>query len=312
MGNAWTVRPARRDEWSAALALQFAPLAGQRQAEALDAALKGAAAGTLELSHLFIAERDGCLGAVTLVTLLPDGVGVTWPASSSLPTGPDRDAALDAVLQGVVAEFARENVIWGQCLADCIDGWETAPLVRAGFQPGGRLLFLARGLRDLPEFPYESDLVWESYTAERNANRFAQVLDASYQESCDCPLINGLRTGEAALASHQLSGEFQPEWWRLYQQGEQDAAILLLGDHPDEDAVELVYVGVAPECRGSGLGRRLVAEGLRVARERGRAALFLAVDEKNCYATRVYDELGFVELARRELYLWLRSSSAQE
>lgn len=88
--------------------------------------------------------------------------------------------------------------------------------------------------------------------------------------------------------------------------------MLLLGDHPDQNAVELVYVGVTPEARGAGLGRRLVEEGLRLGRERERVALFLAVDERNSYAVSVYEDLGFVPLARRELFLWLRSSSARE
>lgn len=312
MPAAWTVRPARSDEWEAALTLQFSGFDQGRRAETLAEALAGAAHGTLDLSGLLIAERDGQIGAVALVTLLPDRVGVTWPAASRLVDPAVRAGALAAVLGGVIDVFEREKVVWGQCLADCSEHWDTAALLTAGFQSGGTLSFLARGLSDLPEEPEEPALRWEEYDPGRNAARFARTLEETYRGSIDCPLINGLRSGAEALASHRLSGEFTPCWWRLYQHGGQDAGILLLGDHPDQDAVELVYVGVSPSARGAGLGGRLVREGLRLARERGRSALFLAVDERNSFAVRVYEGLDFVQLARRELYLWLRSSSARE
>lgn len=312
MSAAWTVRPARSDEWEAALTIQFSGFDPGRRAETLTEALAGAAHGSLDLSGLLIAEGNGQLGAVALVTLLPDGVGVTWPAASRLVDPVDRAGALAAVLGGVMDVFQREQVVWGQCLADCSENWDTAALLRAGFRSGGTLAFLARGLEDLPGPSPEAGLNWEEYDPARNGNRFARTLEQTYLGSIDCPLINGLRTGDAALASHRLSGEFRPSWWRLYQHGGSDAALLLLGDHPDQNAVELVYVGVTPEARGAGLGRRLVEEGLRLGRERERAALFLAVDERNSYAVSVYEDLGFVPLARRELFLWLRSSSARE
>lgn len=312
MEASWTVRPACPEEWNAALAVQFSPLEEPRRTEVLADALAAAESGSLDLSRLLVAERDGHIGAAALVTMLPDGVGVTWPTASTLSDPVERAAAQSVVLRGVIAEFQREEVVWGQCLADCSEPWDTAALKRAGFQPGGTLSFLARGLRDLPDSPVTPELTWEEYDPERNGERFVRALEETYRGSIDCPLINGLRTGLEALASHRLSGEFTPAWWRLYKSGHRDAAILLLGDHPDQSAVELVYVGVAPDARGSGLGRRLIQEGLFVARERGRSALFLAVDEQNSFAVRVYEDLGFVQLARRELFLWLRSSSARE
>ncbi len=312
MEASWTVRPARPEEWGAALAVQFSPLEEPRRTEVLAEALAGAEGGSLDLSRLLIAERGGRIDAAALVTMLPDGVGVTWPAASTLSDPDERAAAQSAVLAGVIAEFQREAVVWGQCLADCSEPWDTTALKRAGFQSGGTLSFLARGLRDLPDSPVIPDLSWEEYEPKRNGERFVRALEETYLGSIDCPMINGLRSGSEALASHRLSGEFTPAWWRLYKSDGQDAAILLLGDHPEQSAVELVYVGVAPDARGSGLGRRLIQDGLLVARERGRSALFLAVDEQNSFAVRVYEDLGFVQLARRELFLWLRSSSARE
>lgn len=312
MDATWTVRPARPDEWAAALAVQFSPLEEPRRAEVLAEARTGAEHGTLDLSRLLVAERDGRIDAAALVAMLPDGVGVTWPAASTLGDRAERAAAQSAVLRGVIAEFRREGVVWGQCLADCAEPWDTAALTRAGFQSGGTLSFLARGLRDVPDLLADPELSWEEYEPERNGDRFVQTLEKTYIGSSDCSLINGLRTGGEALASHRLSGEFIPAWWRLYKFGGRDAAILLLGDHPEQSAVELVYIGVAPDARGSGLGRRLIREALLLARERGRSALFLAVDEQNSFAVRIYEELDFVQLARRELFLWLRSSSARE
>jgi len=63
------------------------------------------------------------------------------------------------------------------------------------------------------------------------------------------------------------------------------------------DTVHLAQVAVAPEARGRGLARRVVTASLAAADAAGYARATLLVSERNRPARRVYDRLGFAEVA---------------
>jgi ribosomal-protein-alanine N-acetyltransferase len=68
------------------------------------------------------------------------------------------------------------------------------------------------------------------------------------------------------------------------------------------DEAEILSLGVAPENRGGGLGKRLVTAAAAAATENGAQTMFLEVSVVNTLARRLYTGLGFEETARRRDY----------
>jgi ribosomal protein S18 acetylase RimI-like enzyme len=60
------------------------------------------------------------------------------------------------------------------------------------------------------------------------------------------------------------------------------------------DEAHLRMVGVSPEHRGKGIGRRLVVACINLARERGRRVMTLDTNEVMLAARELYTSLGFV------------------
>ncbi len=65
---------------------------------------------------------------------------------------------------------------------------------------------------------------------------------------------------------------------------------------------EILNLGVAPAHRGKGVGRALAAGMLAALRERGAQTVYLEVRASNAVARRLYESLGFREVARRARY----------
>jgi len=298
-----SIRPVQPCDWPEALRLLFLPFPEEERESRIGATLKSVEQGSLSLAGLRRAWRDGHPVGVALTMSQPDGVTLVWPPVVA-GSESDPDAVFDVLMLDVCARLDAEGARLGQVLLDATDESTCARLHDSGFLWETSLFFLARALAGpLPDDAHPPDWVTESYR-EANAARFALLLEATYRGSLDCPWLEGLRTGAEALASHRLSGMFDPNLWQIFTRtgehgGTEDVGLCLLNDHPDQDAVEMVYFGVAPDYRGQGLGRALLIDGLHRAAARGRAAMFLAVDAQNLYANAVYADLEFVELARR-------------
>jgi [ribosomal protein S18]-alanine N-acetyltransferase len=68
------------------------------------------------------------------------------------------------------------------------------------------------------------------------------------------------------------------------------------------DEGEILNLGVAPARRGRGVGRRLVERVLAQLAGQGVRDVYLEVRESNAVARRLYQSLGFAEVARRSGY----------
>jgi len=129
----------------------------------------------------------------------------------------------------------------------------------------------------------------------------------TYEESQDCPQLNGVRNSIDVLEGYREQGVFAPERWFFVQREDHDVGALILTDHPEGGNWELVYMGLVPEARGNGLGRQILDFAMWQAGLGGAERLVLAVDEANQYAREMYERAGFVAWDYRTVYARLRT-----
>jgi GNAT superfamily N-acetyltransferase len=307
--NISLVNPDRR---ALALRLLFARFPLEEQATRLDDALRNAERGSLNLDGLLLAEEGEQPIGAALMMIQADGVALVWPPVISCQTK-DVSGAEHALMSRLCEEIDRAGAKLSQCLLEPDDVAEIELLQGHGFVHSADIFFLARPLTpddcELGVADGELDL---EFFCDSNADRYASVIESTYVGSLDCQFLNGFRSGSDALVSHKLSGRFDPSHWHLYRRGTDDYGVLLLNEHPDQDAIELVYFGIIPQYRGQGFGRRLLFDGVRTAAKLGRSVMFLAVDCGNTYANSLYSELGFAELARRRVMIRCSSELARK
>lgn len=291
-------------EWPVALELLFASFPAEERQPRIDSTLVAVSEGRLNLSGLRWIDRHGIPLGVSLTMDQPDGVTLVWPPVMSAAA--DDPAAVEAALmQELTARLDQSASRLAQILLDPSETTDCSVYEAYGFSTRTDLDFLVRTLDEtLPTFD-TTDWDVESFDESANQDRFVALIEATYHGSQDCTVLDGLRNGQEALASHRLSGQFRPEMWTLYKVAGTDVAVVLLNEHPEQSAVELVYFGVAPAARGRGYGQNALIHAFNNAAAHGGQLAFLAVDSKNRFAIDVYAHLGFSHLSRRQaLFRW--------
>jgi ribosomal protein S18 acetylase RimI-like enzyme len=139
---------------------------------------------------------------------------------------------------------------------------------------------------------------WETYS-ERTHALFAQAVHITYQDSLDCPALNGMREMEDVILGHKASGDFDPNLWFLLCRDGKPLGVLLLAVSSRNDLVELVYLGLAVEARGKKLGEVLMRQALAVTAQQKRERLTLAVDARNVPALKLYYRQGMSRIATK-------------
>jgi ribosomal protein S18 acetylase RimI-like enzyme len=177
---------------------------------------------------------------------------------------------------------------------------ETA-LVGAGFTRIGTLQYLRRPWR---EAPGADGGAWPEGVEVRpwrpgDDHTLAEALEASYEETRDCPELHGMRRTSDVIESHRSTGRWDPRlWWLVLDAGAPRGA-LLLNPCPDHGNTELVYLGLAPSLRGRGLAGRVLTMGLAALATRKHRTVACAVDARNAPARKLYESFGFRLFAER-------------
>src|SRR5262249_21984818 len=111
----------------------------------------------------------------------------------------------------------RRSIRLIQCLLDP-SARPPQALTRAGFTPLARLDYLDRAtsapIGHAARLPPGFELCWTTYN-ERTHALFGETILATYQESCDCPGLTGLRLVEEIMEGHKAATKFDPDWWLL-------------------------------------------------------------------------------------------------
>jgi mycothiol synthase len=254
-------------------------------------------AGVLDARTIWVARTGAAIVGVQVCVPLSGSSCLFWLPSAETPIA-------DQLIQTALTHFHNQGCKIAQVLANENERRLTEPLRRQGFQPTTRLLQMAHSLCGLPA-PAASALRYETYSPSL-ANRFAATLERSYVGTLDCPELNGTRAIDEVIAGHKNQGKFHPEFWWLALEGDRPVGVAMLAEMPDAMTWELIYVGLVPEARGRGLGRALVTQMMCALQAHPAIALTLAVDARNLPALTLYQSLGFVEVERQDvlLYLW--------
>jgi ribosomal protein S18 acetylase RimI-like enzyme len=205
-------------------------------------------------------------------------------------------------------ELCAHHSMRGIQLAQMLIDPEHRPIIdayrHAGFDELAELVYLQRIVKSrrfpAPEVP--ANLTFATYSSTTHTH-FAEVIQRSYENSQDCPGLNGLRTIDDVILGHQATGDFDPAlWFVLYDQAS-PIAVLLLARLPQSQTIELVYLGLAPTARGKGFGNLLMHHALAIASNEGRNDLTLAVDSRNKPALQLYFRHGLRRIGARAAML---------
>ncbi len=261
-------------------------------------------AGQADQFVLVAATSGERLCGAVLAQVLAGRAAVVWPPQMA---GDQCFAADLPLLAELARQLAAADVCLAQAVLDDTSGHFALVLQAAGFVQAGNLSYLAAEAASFPTQPPPLDFALVSAAATER-QRFARVVEATYRGSLDCPLVDGLRPTADVLAGYRAVGEHRPEWWLVAcentaDEERRDVGCLLLADHPAEEQVEIVYLGIVPECRGRGWGRALTRHAQWLARAAGRARVVLAVDAANHPAIAAYESAGFVAWDRRSILI---------
>ena len=287
-------RRARPDEVPAALAIILGaggvPASDQQVADFLQLA----AQREIDVRDLWIASANNRTLWALLPILSPGHTALLF-IPSPRPEAVDVGPLVEAVCQSVTGRGA----LLAQVLLDPTDQPGRARFTELGFREMAELLYLHCGLGpDTTAVALPENFAWQTYTDQTHP-LFERAILESYQQSLDCPGLNGLREIGDVIAGHKASGEFDPRFWFVLMEREEPRGVVLVSHVPRTDMAELVYLGLTPQVRGRGIGDLLMRHALLTLREMKLARLTLAVDAQNRPALQLYYRHGMQRMGTK-------------
>lgn len=298
-----TISTATKAEQSEASEFIFADAAETERETQIQEFLNSINSGELDHNQVLIARESETLVGVGVLLFTDSTTAFLWPPFTQ------RDDCADAILQEMAIRIDQSKASIGQSLLEPGQMNHRRLLSRNGFPHLTNLMFMRHPLTKMSQDTLLNDmhLQWIKFDKHINRQRFLDLLELTHQSSHDCPALNQSRTAEESLESHRSSGDSDQNHWYLFHLNGVDLGVLLMTEHQNDNTWEVVYMGVAPEHRGKGYGAALIQHGLLEAQAHNQKAVVLAVDYKNSYAIKIYEELGFISQYTLSVHARIRS-----
>lgn len=285
--NALTLRPARQDEMERALRLILASSSGHADPAHVRDFLRLAEAHHSQTGGLWLAEQAGHLVSALLPIASPGRTMLIFPPSFHADEFQQQATRrlIEHACHHAAGHLGTHLV---QALIDPHHTQLQQLLEAAGFKRLAELLYMQATIpRSVREPLLPAGFRWKLYSFETHG-LFARAILETYQESLDCPALNGLRDIEDILAGHHATGQFDPHLWFVLCDDQTPAGVLLLSPIAPSGTVELVYLGVVPSYRGRGISDLLMNRAAAAVAATHNTRLSLAVDAENLPALKLY------------------------
>jgi len=250
----------------------------------------------ISFDSLHVALRDGKIISAILPVISPGRTMLMLCPSGGQPK---TDFATGQLIAPVCRHSAAQGIHLAQTLIDPRDSALEKTFRDHQFDQMAELHYLQVQVpTDSTPPPLPAGLTWLPYSADRHT-LFGQTILETYQNSLDCPALNGRRDIEDIVAGHQASGIFDPNLWLLLQEGETTLGVLLLSQSLRSDSIELVYLGLTPSARGRKLGELIMRQAFSSVAAQQQPKLCLAVDSQNTPALKLYYRHGMHRIASK-------------
>ena len=310
-GNLPTIGQPKNAELPDALTLIFARLEANARRAQIGAAIDEIQSAAAQNHVLFCARRGERVVAAVWLQMQPGNVASLWPPGLDAE---ESKATAATLIDLALSKAAAAGEIFVQSLLDTDSGMEVELLMSAGFKHATDLLYLVSPRHAFPISAPDCDLTFEPIDAVGNQvgeisrtkwSRLRNIIEQTYQDTLDCPAVQGVRSIDDVLASYQAVGNFDPSRWFIVQSAQTNADVgcLLLTIHSTQKNCELVYMGIVPAARGKAYGLEVIRRAQWLCGLTDAECLVLAVDAANAPAIRAYAAAGFETWDRRSVFL---------
>jgi len=213
----------------------------------------------------------------------------------------ETDETVLALVNGIDQEFQKQEVSFSMMILQ-ESSYNLQPILKkSGYDSLCQVETLYQQLISERDQPVPPTLEFIP-GAESDPAALISMIEATYQQSLDCPKLQEMRSTHEILVGYQNQGSIPTGGWSFVHHDNTAIGCLLMTAFRGERHWELTYFGLIPEARGRGWGIQVVEQACSRAAKAGAELLITTVDRTNRPALAIYKQLGFILLEKNEIY----------